>query len=271
MSPHEIKTKKSNNVTFSVIIAYYKNPMALALILDALNGQSFKDFEIIIAEDDIKSELPFLDKYDDNLIIKHVHQLQDTGFTKNATLNKALLVADGKYIIFVDGDCIPHQHFIKAYNKWMTEDAICFGRRVMIGPKTTQHLYQNKDRSNLSWIKLLFSDSKRLKYGLYFPYFRQRRHHGIWGHNWCVAKVKLIEINGFDEDYQTAGVGEDVDIEWRLLSSGMTLYSIRYAAIQYHLHHNENYNDADVQKGMQQLKSKKNEGHIVCLNGLRKL
>ncbi len=28
-----------------------------------------------------------------------------------------------------------------------------------------------------------------------------------------VAKDKLLAVNGFDEDYQTAGVGEDVDIE----------------------------------------------------------
>jgi GT2 family glycosyltransferase len=122
----------------------------------------------------------------------------------------------------------------------------------------------------LSWKNLWKSDSKRLKYGLYLPFIRQKRKYGIWGHNWCVAKEKLVMINGFDEDYQTAGVGEDVDIEWRLLASGLQLYSIRFAAIQYHLHHDENYNNISIETGMKQFKAKKKIGNIVCLNGYNK-
>jgi glycosyltransferase involved in cell wall biosynthesis len=250
---------------FSIIIAYYKNPTALELILKALELQSFQDFEVIIAEDDVPSIFTFVDKI--NYPIKHVHQKKDIGFTKNATLNKALRVADGKYIIFVDGDCIPHRHFVKAYDKWMKDDIICFGRRVMIGPETTAKLYQSKDLMLLSWKNLWKSDSRRLKYGLYLPFIRQKRKYGIWGHNWCVAKEKLVIINGFDEDYQTAGVGEDVDIEWRLLASGLQLYSIRFAAIQYHLHHRENYNNISIETGMKQFKAKKKFGNVVCLNG----
>ncbi len=36
----------------SLVIAYYKNITALKIILKALENQSQKDFEIIIAEDD---------------------------------------------------------------------------------------------------------------------------------------------------------------------------------------------------------------------------
>lgn len=253
---------------FSIVIAYYKNPKALELILSALGEQTLQDFEVIIAEDDIPSIFPFSHQL--SYPIKHVSQSIDKGFTKNATLNKALKVAEGKYVIFIDGDCIPHHQFVKAYDRWMKEDIICFGRRVMIGPLTTTKLYQTKDFSLLSWKNLVLSDSKRLKYGLYLPFIRQKREKGIWGHNWCVAKDKLLAVNGFDEDYQTAGVGEDVDIEWRLLALGMQLYSIRFAAIQYHLHHSENYNHTAIQTGMKQLETKKIDGKIVCLNGLEK-
>lgn len=255
---------------FSIIIAYYKNKIALELILKALENQSCQNFEVIIAEDDIKSDFPFIEQSKLKQKIKHVFQNEDVGFRKNAMLNKALKIAEGQYIIFVDGDCIPDKNFVKAYDKWIQDDHICFGRRVMIGPKMTTRLYESKDLSMLTFAKLLFSDTTRLKYMLSLPFIKQKKTKGIWGHNWCVAKHHLLEINGFDQDYQTAGVGEDVDIEWRLLSKGLQLYSIRFAAIQFHLHHTENYDAVAIQTGLNQLEEKMKIGNIRCTNGLDK-
>ncbi len=59
-------------------------------------------------------------------------------------------------------------------------------------------------------------------------------------------KEHLLEVNGFDEDYVRAGVGEDVDIEWRLKQNGIKLKSIRFGAIVYHLHHDVNYSNDDI-------------------------
>jgi len=255
---------------FSVIIAYYKNPKALNLIIKALELQSYQNFEIIIAEDDKKSDLDFLTNLNISHKIKHVFQSEDTGFRKNAALNKALAICQGTHLVFIDGDCIPHHHFLKAYSRHLKDENICFGRRVMINPELTAALYQSGDLNLLKFSRVIFSGSKRLKYLLYLPFIIQKRKTGIWGHNWGVAKHHLLDINGFDEDYKTAGVGEDVDVEWRLLSMGLKLYSIRFAAIQFHLHHKENYNDEDVQTGKKMLLQKQKHGFIRCKNGLVK-
>ncbi len=255
---------------FSVIIAYYKNPAALSLILKALELQSYQNFEIIIAEDDKKSEFDFLTNLKTKLKIKHVYQSEDVGFRKNAALNKALAICEGTHVVFIDGDCIPHHHFLKAYARHLTDDNICFGRRVMISPELTSALYKKGDLGLLNFARIFFSGSKRLKYLIYLPFFIQKRETGIWGHNWGIATHHLIDINGFDEDYHTAGVGEDVDIEWRLLLKGLKLYTIRFAAIQFHLHHKENYNNDDVQTGKKLLLQKQKDGFIRCKNGLIK-
>ena len=55
----------------SVVIAYYKNPAALSLIIKALERQSYQNFEIIIAEDDKKSDLDFLVNQNLKHKIKH--------------------------------------------------------------------------------------------------------------------------------------------------------------------------------------------------------
>ena len=79
-----------------------------------------------------------------------------------------------------------------------------------------------------------------------------------------------MKINGFDEDYKTAGIGEDVDLEWRLQRVGVKFKSIRFEAIVYHLHHTENYSTIDVAVGSKQLEEKKKQGFYFCKNGLQK-
>ncbi len=254
---------------FSVIIAYYKNKIALELILKSFEYQSCKDFEVIIAEDDIKSTFSFIHDID-GFPVKHVYQELDNGFRKNQILNKAISVSDGKFIIFIDGDCIPHHHFIKAYKKHMDEGSMLFGRRIMVSEQLTKKLYVTKDLDLLSFWNLIRSGSKRLKYGIFIPFLKQKRETGIWGHNWSVSKNHLLSVNGFDEDYQSAGVGEDVDIEYRLKMLGLQLYSIRYAAIQYHLDHKVNYSQDEVNIGKKMFQKKISEGHIRCLNGIQK-
>ena len=140
----------------SVVIAYYKNPAALSLIIKALERQSYQNFEIIIAEDDKKSDFDFLVNQNLKQKIKHVFQSEDTGFRKNAALNKALAISEGTHLIFIDGDCIPHHHFLKAYSGHLTDENICFGRRVMISPKLTSALYHTGDLGLLNFATIFF-------------------------------------------------------------------------------------------------------------------
>jgi len=260
----------TNKNLFSVIIAYYKNKAALELIFNALDKQSCQDFEIIVAEDDTKSTLDFIHP-NFKIPVKQVFQGVDNGFRKNQVLNKAIVASEGQYIIFVDGDCIPHIHFIKSYRRHIDEQSILFGRRVMVSPTLTSRLYETKDITLLSWSNLVNSGSTRLKYGIYVPFLKRIRETGIWGHNWGVLKSHLLAVNGYDEDYHTAGVGEDVDIEYRLKKLGLKLYSIRFAAIQYHLDHKINYSQDEVNIGKKMFAVKIEQGNIRCLNGIEKL
>lgn len=260
----------SNKKSFTVIIAFYKNKAALELILKALKFQSCQDFEIIVAEDDVKSEFDFIPpNYE--IPIKQVFQENDSGFRKNQILNKAIVASESPYIIFIDGDCIPHHQFIQSYKRHLSENSVLFGRRVMVSPSLTSLLYTKKKINLLNWWNLIISGSTRLKYGIYIPFLKQSRSNGIWGHNWGVHKKHLIAINGFDEDYHTAGVGEDVDIEYRLKKLGLKLYSIRFAALQYHLDHKINYSQDEVNLGKKLFNEKVNQGKIRCSNGIEKL
>ena len=258
----------------SIIIAFYKNTAALALIIKALALQTYRNFEILVAEDDNNPNTRlFIEELTANssIPIKHIAQSEDAGFRKNKILNKAIHHAEGEFIIFIDGDCIPHKNFVKRFVEAAEPKAALFGRRVMLSEALTQKLYQSKNLSLLSFWHLLKNGAKGLKYSFSLPVIKQKREIGIYGCNWGLYKNEIVAINGFDEDYITAGVGEDSDIEWRLKKNGIQLISIRFSATEYHLHHPLNYSDTDVNIGLNQMEIKKIAGEIRCKNGLEQL
>jgi cellulose synthase/poly-beta-1,6-N-acetylglucosamine synthase-like glycosyltransferase len=259
-------------MTISLIIAFYKKTDALDLIFKALTRQSFPGFEVIIAEDDNNpAARVFLDdarrRYP--FPIKHVWQDEDRGFRKNVMLNRSIAVATGEYLVFIDGDCIPHPHFLRQYARLAREGEALFGRRVMLSEGLTNELLRNRDLRILSLPNLIRRrGGNRLRYGLYLPFLTTYRREGIWGCNWGVHKKHLMKVNGFDEDYVRAAIGEDTDIEWRLVRTGVRLKSIRFGAIIYHLHHPVHVTDEGVQFNIRLMRQKMAANHIYCLNGL---
>jgi len=259
----------------SLIIPYYKQISFLKLILGSLALQSCKDFEVIVAEDDnlqaTKDLIADLRKTS-GFPIKHVHQKADDGFRKNNMLNKAINASSGDILVFLDGDCIPHKHLLKHYSGLLKEDTAWFGRRVMLGEKLTQKILLSGDISLLSVCNIFFSDSSRKKYSLYIPFAKPRtvEDRGIWGCNWGIRKDTLLKVNGFDEDYVRAGVGEDVDIEWRLRKNKCKFIYMPQRLLVYHLHHPSNYSQEDVKFNFELFEKKKSEGYVNCKNGLVK-
>ena len=257
----------------SLIIAYYKNILALSLIFKALDCQSYKDFEIIVAEDDNEMqtvEFVKVERGRHDFVIKHLRQKEDNGFRKNEMLNKALADAEGEFIVFLDGDTIPHKHLVMEYAKSLREGVALFGRRVMLSEKLTNKILASGNLSLLNFPELVFSGSGKLKYAVYLPFVKSFRETGIWGCNWGIMKKHLLAVNGFDEDYVKAGYGEDVDIEWRLKNNGIRLLSVRFGAIVYHLHHKANYSEEDLRFNFILMEKKKRERTVRCKNGLVK-
>lgn len=255
----------------SIIIAYYRNIGFLKLVLKGFCNQSENSFEVIIAEDDntlnLDQDLQGCE-YIKRLNIQHVNQ-ENKGFRKCRILNKAINCAKSDYIVFIDGDCIPHQSFVKEYIKIKDYDCV-FGRRVMLNESYTNTLVKQKEE--LSIAKVIFNSSKT-KHAFYIPFREptQESNKGIWGCNWGLHKKYLEQVNGFDMDYQNAGVGEDVDIEWRLRAEMITIHYVKHRPIVYHLHHSTHYDNSVVQKGMKLLESKKRQNLSFCLNGLNQV
>ncbi|MDR3609375.1 MAG: glycosyltransferase [Ignavibacteriaceae bacterium] len=236
----------------SLIISFYNNIAFLKFIIAGLERQTFKDFEIIIADDGSNQES--IDRIEQissraTFPIKHIWQ-EDKNFRKNKILNKAVQCSSTDYLIFIDGDCVPHPHFIQEHFQ-NRKEGVCFtGRRVNLSPKFTSLLSESNIRNgyfenhNLSLITDgLFGKSYDVEKGFYITWpgirkYLNRKKRGILGSNFSIYKSDILKINGFDERYEGPSVGEDSDIQYRLELIGIKIESLKYIAIQYHLYHN---------------------------------
>ncbi len=262
-------------MSLSVIISYYKNLPNLQLLLEGLENQSDDNFDVMISEDDHNSEtMTFIAQQEDNysFAISHIYQEEDLGFRKNMMLNRAITRSKNDFLVFLDGDRIPDKHLVRAYRKVAKQGFIFAGRRVMLGEQFSAQLLNTKSTSKLTFGNLLLSDSSKTKEALRCPIpLALKTNKGLLGCNWGVAKQDLLDVNGFDADYVRAGVGEDNDIEWRLLANGLQTKSMKNKAIVYHIYHPRSYSEDGVQANFRLWDHKKQLNNIKCLNGLQDL
>ena len=98
-----------NDVKISVIMSVYNGEEYLAEAIDSVLGQSFSDFELIVINDcstDGTSEI--LCKYASLDARVKVHT-NEVNLRLPSSLNKAISLAEGKYIARMDADdiCLP--------------------------------------------------------------------------------------------------------------------------------------------------------------------
>ena len=236
----------------SVIVSTYNQPAWLEKVLHGYLYQTFRDFELLIADDGsdqrtnevIKNFRPI-----SNFPIRHIWQ-EDDGFQKTRILNKAIVAAGGDYLVFSDGDCIPRKDFL------ITHDGCSAHERFLSG----------------GYCKLPYQlstkiDADDIKSGRAFDFgwLRSNGFHGFsrgiriavppklapvldtltptkatWnGHNASGWKADILAVNGFNELMQYGG--EDREMGERLTNLGIRGRQIRHQAIALHLDHKRGY------------------------------
>lgn len=256
----------------TLVISVYKDAEALAAVLRTVSLQTFRDFEVIISQDgDSDCFDKLLDEYRGQLKIKHLQQA-DEGFLKNRMLNRTIREAASDKMVFIDGDCILHPHFLKQYERSIKPGFICMGRRVDLDPVTTRTIKTGK-ATLPGFFTMIRNKTTRVEESVYLPWLPQRFHSTpkLIGCNMGWHRSDLIKLNGFDEDYQYPGYGEDTDMAWRAQLAGIGVYSVRYKAIQYHLDHARPNRENEVSKSQLLFEEKKKRNDFRCLNGLEKL
>lgn len=239
----------------SVIISVYNHFEWLRLILDALRQQSYDNFEVLIADDGSSPETvaQIRDYIATHPEVKIIHSWHpDEGWRKNIALNEAVRRSGADYLIFIDGDCIPHPRFVEDHVRLAKHGRVVAGRRVDLPKKVSEKIektsmlsgdYSKKIRNEIliSLFSSFGESFKVLKRLVRFPIkdgkvFGMKRG-GILGCNFSLYKEDFYKVNGFDERYLAPGTGEDTDIDVRLANAGVTAVKVSRAALMYHRNH----------------------------------
>ncbi|NJB72435.1 glycosyltransferase involved in cell wall biosynthesis [Saonia flava] len=266
----------------SVIISTYNSEEWLEKVLWGFDCQTFKNFEVVIADDGSGPKTKeLLDRMKPEVQYTMVHVWQeDDGFQKSRILNKAVKACSAEYIIMTDGDCIPREDFVQVHYINKEIGYFISGGYYMlpmnISKAITKENIQQQDCFNINWLKQeglpkTFKNNKLTAKGFISKFFNTvTPTNASWnGHNSSGWKKDILNVNGFDERMQYGG--QDRELGERLFNFGIKSKQLRYSAVCVHLDHKRGYKTPEsIAKNVAIRKATKKEKSVWTYYGITK-
>lgn len=236
----------------SIIVSTYNSEAWLEKVLWGFECQTFKDFEVVIADDGSGPKTKaLLEAMEKNVTYPIIHIWQeDDGFQKSRILNKAVLACNSSYIIMTDGDCIPREDFVEVHYINKEPGYFISGGYYMLPMNISQAItrrdIEEQKCFNINWLKEMgipktFKNNKLTARGFISTLFNTfTPTNASWnGHNSSGWKKDILNVNGFDERMQYGG--QDRELGERLFNFGIKSKQLRYSAVCVHLDHKRGY------------------------------
>lgn len=240
----------------SLIITTYNKPIPLRITLESVLRQTTAPSEVIVA-DDGSSEETFdvvrAFRRRARFPVLHTWQPND-GMRLSRNRNNALAIANGEYVVMIDGDLILEEHFLEDHFDLARPGRFVSGRRANLVGATLDALLERGELDDFQPSPMLRDLTKR-KYA-----FRSRALAAIFSKRWrpgAMARGKSVfrltrfrvigsnfaywlddarRVNGFNELFVGWGP-EDKEFAQRLSRAGLELFAVANLCVNYHLNH----------------------------------
>jgi GT2 family glycosyltransferase len=240
-------------VRITVLLSTYEHPEWLRKTLWGYARQSYRDFEVLIADDGSGPETRAVieeawTKYP-RLALRHAWH-EDRGYRRYLLFNRAVLDAEGEYIIFSDADCIPREDFVDTHARLAAPGRFLSGGAVKL-PRTVSEAVTEDDVATgrvfrADWLAAQGFDPGRhrlrLLRGTAGPTILDAVSPtgATWnGNNASTWRDVVIRANGFEQE---AGYGgQDREFGERLWNLGVRGLLVRHRAVLVHLDHGRPY------------------------------
>jgi len=275
-------------MALSVIVSTYNSPDSLLRLLYSLAYQTYRDFEVLIADDGSDGETAETIRQaelETGLSIRHLWH-EDQGFRKNTILNRAVMASHNEYLVFLDGDCVARADLIETHaTSARPRKVLTCGSQIDVPPEVHTHLTRSAiaagkpfdpkwlSAHGFSWPQLFFSE-KRFRLRCRRPLSTildamLPRSGGFVGCNSSAWKSDLLKVNGFDESI-TYGV-DDKDLAIRLTNAGVHARRLKFSLVYVHLDHPRAYANADaIERNRRLIRRRKQEGVVWVESGIKK-
>lgn len=223
-----------------LIINTWNQPEYLDRVLHAVSNQSSAPDEVLLADDgsDDQTRQVFA-KWGSRQTAPALHVWQEhVGFRRSRILNQTIARAGSAYLVFLDGDTLPHPEFISDHRLLAQKQQFIQGHRALVTQRAAawfgMHSFK-EDRRRALWTGNL----RGLKHAFRWP--RPWRRHredvrGVRGCNLGIWREDLIRVNGYNEEFFGWG-REDSELAVRLINVGVRRVDARGWALCFHLWH----------------------------------
>ncbi|MEC5398168.1 glycosyltransferase [Uliginosibacterium sp. H1] len=238
----------------SVVVTTYNRPDALGAVLDALaRQQDAGGFEVLVADDGSGAETrALIARFQQRfpVALHHVWQ-EDDGFRAAAARNAAVARSRGRYLLFLDGDCVPLPDFCARHRRLMEPGWCVAGNRILLAEAFTRQLLASERPADVvDWDLAAWqaatargdaNKATALRRWSLGPLRKlgARRWQRVRTCNLGVWRQDFLAVDGFDESFTGWGY-EDSDFAVRLMRHGVRIKDGRFAVPVLHLWHREN-------------------------------
>lgn len=227
-------------IRLALVVNTYNQAEYLARVLNAVSRQAQSPAEIFLADDGSGDETrQVFAKWSaaQKIRCEHVWQ-KNEGFRRARILNEAIARTQSDYLVFLDGDTIPHPRFLADHVALAQPKVFVQGHRALVEQRAAEFFGTNSFTSDRRRA-LLTGQISGLKHAFRWPapwtVFRPDLQ-GVRGCNLAIWRADLVRVNGYNEAFLGWG-REDSELAVRLLNSGVRRLDVRGRALCYHLWH----------------------------------
>jgi len=224
----------------SVILSTFDQPRALEFSLLGYRRQSFRDFEVVVADDGSDEETRgVVEEFRaaGDFPVKHVWQ-ENRGYRRAKIANAAVRASEGSILLLSDGDCIPHRNFVGVHAERCPAGGFCAGGYVRLSAEYCRTLDRSKVLAGEYEGQMTASDRRRFRLihwkSLLGILLGSPRMPKVYGCNLSVDRDVYYAVNGYDENFDGFG-REDSDLRNRLRRYGARPVSLWGKAWVYHV------------------------------------
>lgn len=209
---------------FSIVIICYNQKSQIATILESLKEQQFdpKQFEVIVVDDgstqpahaDQISPTPY------RLTYKYLPRCAQS--CRSRTRNIGTTLAEGKYLVFLDGDTLPNPCLLQQYQRYFEihrTRKLVLGTRFFLSSELSRDLVKNYsiEKVNAIFNNPVDIDGRlQLSRSLFKPFADLK---GRWLYffscNFCIESKLFNDIGKFNESFLGWGM-EDTELGYRI-------------------------------------------------------
>lgn len=224
----------------ALVINTHDQPEYLNRVLNAVGRQSRLPDEVLLADDgSADNTRQLFQKWAATQKCWSAHLWQkNEGFRRSRILNLAIAAVRAEYVVFLDGDTVPHPDFIADHHAAARPGFFIQGHRALVEQKAAVWFGLNnfsRDRRRAVLQKQISGLKNSFRWP--FPVCRRKPHlRGIRGCNLVIWRSDLVKVNGYNEDFIGWG-REDSELAVRLMNSGIQRLDLRGRALCFHLWH----------------------------------